>query len=76
MHKEKFQECHLRNDFIKNIKGICFFGFFSWLLIFQSISNAHLLDFFYKSLIEAINDYHLIMKFQIHEHKVLKGPLL
>jgi hypothetical protein len=62
--RKKFQECHLRNVFLSRTqKEFVFLGFFSWLLIFESISNAHLFYFFYKSLIEATNDYHLIMKF-------------
>ncbi len=44
MHKEKFQECHMK-DFLLTQKESIFWEL-SWMLIFENTSNANLLDVF------------------------------
>jgi hypothetical protein len=38
----------MRDCFDQEQKQILFFGNFSWMLIFKNISNANLLDVFYR----------------------------
>jgi hypothetical protein len=45
--RKKFQECHMKFFFGQDNKRNLFFGNFFWMLIFENISNANLLDDFY-----------------------------
>jgi len=44
--RKKFQECHMKEFFDQKHKRNLFFGDFLWMLIFENISNANLLDVF------------------------------
>jgi hypothetical protein len=43
-----FQECHTKDFFDQEHKRNLVFGNFPWMLNFENISNANLLDAFYR----------------------------
>jgi hypothetical protein len=45
--RKKFQEYHMKDFFDWEHKRNLFFENFSWMLIFENISNANLLDVFF-----------------------------